>query len=61
MIYCSQLRATPSADCNISHIALGLSNYLIHNIEKNDSHLDQFGAGENTYQAVAFEIKLKSA
>ena len=31
MIYCSQLRATPSADCNISHIALGLSNYLIHN------------------------------
>ena len=30
MIYCSQLRATPSADCNISHIAAGLSNYLIH-------------------------------
>ena len=29
MIYCSQLRATPSADCNISHIAVGLSNYLI--------------------------------
>ena len=29
MIYCSQLRATPSADCNISHIAAGLSNYLI--------------------------------
>ena len=29
VIYCSQLRATPSADCNISHIALGLSNYLI--------------------------------
>ena len=31
VIYCSQLRATPSADCNISHIAAGLSNYLIHN------------------------------
>ena len=31
VIYCSQLRATPSADCNISHIALGLSNYLILN------------------------------
>ena len=31
VIYCSQLRATPSADCNISHIALGLSNYLMHN------------------------------
>ena len=30
VIYCSQLRATPSADCNISHIAAGLSNYLIH-------------------------------
>ena len=30
VIYCSQLRATPSADCNISHIAVGLSNYLIH-------------------------------
>ena len=29
VIYCSQLRATPSADCNISHIAAGLSNYLI--------------------------------
>ena len=29
VIYCSQLRATLSADCNISHIALGLSNYLI--------------------------------
>ena len=29
VIYCSQLRATPSADCNISHITLGLSNYLI--------------------------------
>ena len=29
VIYCSQLRATPSADCNISHIAVGLSNYLI--------------------------------
>ena len=32
VIYCSQLRATPSADCNISHIAVGLSNYLIHSI-----------------------------
>ena len=32
MIYCSQLRATPSADYNISHIAVGLSNYLIHNL-----------------------------
>ena len=30
VIYCSQLWATPSADCNISHIAVGLSNYLIH-------------------------------
>ena len=30
VIYCSQLRATPSADCNISHIAVGLSSYLIH-------------------------------
>ena len=29
VIYCSQLRATPSADCNISHIAVGLSSYLI--------------------------------
>ena len=29
VIYCSQLRATPSADCNISHIVVGLSNYLI--------------------------------
>ena len=29
VIYCSQLRAKPSADCNISHIAVGLSNYLI--------------------------------
>ena len=34
MIYCSQLRATPSADCNISHIAAGLSNYLIHIVFK---------------------------
>ena len=31
VIYCSQLRATPSADCNISHIAVFLSSYLIHN------------------------------
>ena len=30
VIYCCQLRATPSADCNISHIAVGLSSYLIH-------------------------------
>ena len=30
VIYCSQLRATPSADCNISHIAVGLNSYLIH-------------------------------
>ena len=29
VIYCSQLRATPSADCNISHIAVFLSSYLI--------------------------------
>ena len=28
VIYCSH---TPSADCNISHIAVGLSSYLIHN------------------------------
>ena len=30
VIYCSQLRATPSADWNISHIAVGFSSYLIH-------------------------------
>ena len=42
MIYCSQLRATPSADCNISHIALGLSNYLIHNLSL---HIFQGGTG----------------
>ena len=30
VIYCSQLRATPSPDCNISHIAVGRSKYLIH-------------------------------
>ena len=29
VIYRSQLRATPSADCNISHIAVFLSSYLI--------------------------------
>ena len=34
MIYCSQLRDTPLADCNISHIAAGLSNYLILNTPK---------------------------
>ena len=37
MIYCSQLRATPSADCNISHIALDLSNYLIHTTRVNST------------------------
>ena len=34
VIYCSQLRATPSADCNISHIAVGLSNYLIQSVDQ---------------------------
>ena len=38
MIYCSQLRATPSADCNISHIAVGLSSYLIHMLARASHH-----------------------
>ena len=42
VIYCSQLRATPSADCNISHIAVGLSNYLIHNMFKTSDSYHSF-------------------
>ena len=57
VIYCSQVRATPSADCKISHIAVGRSNYLIH---KTYQETTIFLVLLRIEQGFPFQRKLKS-